>query len=107
MYAVNDVVGGAPYPHHARLDQSTFFSPRFHRVIHVMRNPLAQISALTAHLPDSYAHIRTHMLLKNDSWVQRHRHKVCKHCYVVGVQLGPFGMIDSSSLCVLAVINHI
>ena len=71
MYAVNDRLGAPPlqYQHHAKLRHSSFFSPRFERVIHVVREPLQQISAFTSHLPQSYAFVRAHMLAANDTLI--------------------------------------
>ena len=60
MYAINDALFGTVYPHHAFLPSSSrgILSPRFARVIHVTRHPLAHISSFTAHLNSSYAFVR-------------------------------------------------
>ena len=69
MYAVNDVFLKKDFPHHAKelnsklmkyngLMKRSIFSPRFHKVIHVVRCPLLHISSFTSHLSDSYAFIQ-------------------------------------------------
>lgn len=60
MYASNDAILGTVYPHHAFLPTRSrgVLSPRFARVIHVTRQPLAHISSFTAHLGSSYAFVR-------------------------------------------------
>ena len=65
FYAVNDVLAGTDYPHHARLPAATrsFRSPRFARVYHLVRCPLPHISSFTAHLNASYDFVRRHLLL--------------------------------------------
>lgn len=54
MYAVNDIVIGQPYPFRARLIDSSIDSPRFERVVHVVRCPMNQISSLTSHTKQTY-----------------------------------------------------
>lgn len=52
LYAVNDHLINSSYPF-GRVDGG-FLSPRFSNVIHVMRDPLQQISAFTSHSNKSY-----------------------------------------------------
>lgn len=61
FYAANDVWTGEPYPHRARLQRVSFLSPRFERVIHVVRCPLKQISSFTSHLDKTYQFVFNHL----------------------------------------------
>ena len=54
FYAVNDWITNSTYPWGGELDDMTYFSPRFERVLHVVRSPLQQISSFTAHTNKSY-----------------------------------------------------
>lgn len=64
----NDYESSSPYPHHAALHNSNYFSPRFSKVIHVVRCPLKQISSFTTHLHESYSFVYDHMILMKRAW---------------------------------------
>lgn len=65
MYAVNDKVVGSPYPFRAVLRDASVFSPRFRRVVHVVRCPWDQISSLTSHTKLTFDFIFSSMLSFN------------------------------------------
>ena len=60
FYGFNDVYVNSSYPHHSELSSNNhkskylLFSPRFKRVVHIVRCPMNQISSFTTHLPESY-----------------------------------------------------
>lgn len=55
FYSINDVLWNLQYPF-GRLppNQRSFLNPRFDHVVHVVRNPLDQISSFTAHTNKTY-----------------------------------------------------
>lgn len=64
QYAVNDVVIGSQYPHHAslqRLPRISAWVPRFKECIHIVRCPIQQISSITSHLDSSFEFIQAAM----------------------------------------------
>eukprot|EP01040_Poterioochromonas_malhamensis_P002461 gene2461-2617_t len=78
LYGVNDYLLNTSYPFGRLLERSrSFLSPRFSHVIHVVRNPLDQVSSFTAHTNKTYkfaylalknmiSHHRTYSLQIND-----------------------------------------
>lgn len=69
FHAVNDNYGTTAYPHHAALDNNAnYFSPRFSKVIHIIRCPVKQISSFTTHLKASYLFVYEHMVLMKQTW---------------------------------------
>jgi hypothetical protein len=71
LYAVNDIWGGVQYPHHSFLPYRSLFNPRFDRVIHVVRSPLAHIASFTAHTHLSYEFVRNFMPLESQQYSDR------------------------------------
>ena len=59
MYAVNDVLAGTQYPHHARLspNERHLLSPRFQHIVHVIRPTMDHISTFTVHHKETYAFV--------------------------------------------------
>jgi hypothetical protein len=58
FYAANDVLVQSEYPHRSKLRRKSFESPRFKNVLHLVRCPMHQISAFTAHTNASYEFAR-------------------------------------------------
>jgi hypothetical protein len=58
FYAANDVLVQSEYPHRSKLRRKSFESPRFKNVLHLVRCPMRQISAFTAHTNGSYDFVR-------------------------------------------------
>ncbi len=55
LYAANDFVLQKEYPYGALpADSSSFLRPRFGHIVHLVREPLAQISSFTAHSNKTY-----------------------------------------------------
>jgi hypothetical protein len=75
FHAVNDNYGNTPYPHYATLDNANYFSPRFTKVIHVIRCPVKQISSFTTHLHESYKFVYEHMMLMKTTWGDYMKHE--------------------------------
>jgi hypothetical protein len=69
---VNDVTYNLSYPFGTLpYHQRSFLNPRFQHIIHVLRNPLDQISSFTVHTNKSYAFV---MKIMNKTLDQYHRH---------------------------------
>jgi hypothetical protein len=72
FYSVNDYLLGLQYPFGKLTDsQRTFLSPRFDNVIHVIRNPLDQISSFTAHTNKSYDFVVCNMKVSQKADIVR------------------------------------
>ncbi len=61
-YAVNDYMLNRSYPYGALSTQlyspsSTFLTPRFRRVYHIVRSPMKQIASVTSHSASTYEFI--------------------------------------------------
>lgn len=57
---MNEWITNSTYPW-GDIQQSSYFSPRFERVVHVIRSPLDQISSFTAHTNKSYEFVLQQM----------------------------------------------
>ena len=58
---MNDWITDTKYPFGYKGLHSSFFHPRFERVVHVVRSPMRQISAFTSHTNKSYAFAYEHL----------------------------------------------
>jgi hypothetical protein len=78
FYAANDHAVGLQYPYGALSSRSSgYLSPRFAHVIHLVRDPAAQISSFTAHSNKTYDFVlRTIELVLQDSPVLHDIHAI-------------------------------
>lgn len=79
FYSVNDYLLDVTYPFgKLKPSERSFLNPRFDHVIHVIRNPLDQISSFTAHTNKTYDFV-LHMMEQSaeESVVQEYR-QVCE-----------------------------
>ncbi len=73
FYGYNDVYINSSYPHHSELQSGKhnnkylLFSPRFKKVVHIIRCPMNQISSFTTHLSESYNFAKHSIMSTSDT----------------------------------------